>query len=130
MWDLPVPGGPRKCTTSARVTKSSCARAAIRSRSREGWKEKSKLLQRLDRHQLGGAQGDVDAAGFPGRVFFAEQAGDRLDGGELAAFEPGQGVIQRLQCTRHPEPDQRAPDAIEELAHCGPPAARRRPTAS
>mgnify|MGYP001792082614 CR=1 FL=1 len=32
-----------KWTTSPRVMKSSCARAMIRSRSRDGWKEKSKL---------------------------------------------------------------------------------------
>ena len=95
-----------------------------------GLEREVEALQRLDRHQLGGAQGDVDAASLPRRVFLAEQAADRLDGGELAALEPGQRVVERLQRARHPEPNQRAADTVEEVAHCGPPAARRRPTAS
>lgn len=40
---LPVPGGPRKWTTSIRPMKSSWASAMMRPRSSEGWKVKSKL---------------------------------------------------------------------------------------
>ena len=39
--DLPVPGGPSRCSTSWRLMKSSCARARMRLRSSEGWNEKS-----------------------------------------------------------------------------------------
>lgn len=39
---LPVPGGPRKWAASCLSTKPSCASVKIRSRSSEGWKEKSK----------------------------------------------------------------------------------------
>ena len=46
-WLLPVPGGPRRCKTSARSMKVSSASARMRLRSSEGWKAKSKPASAL-----------------------------------------------------------------------------------
>jgi hypothetical protein len=43
-------------------------------------------LERLDRQELRGAQGDVDPAGLSRRAFLAQQRIDRFDGGDLAFF--------------------------------------------
>ena len=88
-------------------------------------------LERLDRQELGGAQGHVDPSAFAGHVFLAQQRVDRLDGGDLAALEPLNGMIQSLHRTRHLQPDQRTADPVEKLGHDRTPwAARRLPTAS
>ena len=102
----------------------------MRSRSR-GLEAEVETLERLDGQELGGAQGDVDPAGLARRVFFAQQRVDRLDGGDLALFEPPDGVIQCLHRARHLQPDQRAAYSVEKLGHDRiPSAARRLPTAS
>ncbi len=55
--------------------------------------------------------------------FLAQQRVDRLGSGDLAALEPGQDVFQRFEGTGHPEPDQRAADAVELSAHGARPLA-------
>lgn len=110
--------------------KSSWANAAIRCRSSEGWK-RIEAFERLDRQQLGRAQGDVDPARLAGGVFLAEQPVDRLNRGDLARLELPQCVIERLERPRHLQADKGATDTVQQIGHdCAPVAARRRPTAS
>ena len=93
------------------------------------WLE-AEAFERLDRHQLGGAQGDVDTAALACGELFAEQAVDGFDRSDLTLLQLSERVIQRLQRAGHPEADECAADAVEEFAHRGAPEARRRPTAS
>src|ERR671918_877966 len=88
-------------------------------------------LQRLRRIEPRGLQGDGDPAALPVGVFLGQQPVDRLEGGELAALEAAERVVQRLQGPRHAQPDQAGADAVEQLGHeVASPPARRRPTAS
>ena len=82
--------------TSWRSTKSSWARARMRSRSSEGWKEKSNPAQRLDVEQPAHLQRRLDPAALAQAQLLAEQGVDRLQGGDLAALELAQ------RCARAP----------------------------
>jgi hypothetical protein len=101
----------------------------MRLRSREGCKEKSKpssVFGGLSRAVFS----DGDAAALAVGVLLGEEAVDRLDGGELAALEAAEGVVERLEGAGHAQPDQAGADAVEQLGHDTAPPARRRPTAS
>jgi len=87
-------------------------------------------LECLRRIEPGGLQRDGDAAGLAVGVLLGEEAVDRLDGGELAALEAAEGVVEGLEGAGHAQPDQAGADAIEQLGHDTAPPARRRPTAS
>lgn len=130
-WLFPVPGGPRKWTDFGAPNEIQLGQGGD-AFAIKGWLEAEvEAFQGLDRHQLCGPQRDIDPAGFPGVVFFAQQFVDGLDGADLALFELHQGVVQRLERPRHSQADQRPANTVQKLGHLlVPSAAMRRPTAS
>jgi hypothetical protein len=100
----------------------------MRLRSREGWNEKSNPASVLM------FSSRLDAAPLAQAELLVEQLVDRLEGGDLAALELAQEVLQHLEGTRHPEADQMATDSVEGGGggghRAGSAAARRRPIAS
>ncbi len=88
-------------------------------------------LEGFGRGQPGGLEGDADAAVLAHLKLLGEQRVDGLEGGDLAALEALDDVVEGLQGARHVEADKAGLDAVEEPAHGGAPAsARRWPTAA
>ena len=109
----------------------------MRSRSSEGWKEKSKPASVLIGRQAAHAQRRLDAAVLAQGQFFGEQDVDGLERADLAALEPAHDVVERLQRARHLQADQVVADAVERRRRQSREAlmarlswARRRATAS
>jgi len=87
------------------------------------------LIQRLGRIEPRSLQRDGDPAALAVGVLLGQEPVDRLEGGELAALEAAERVVERLQGAGHAL--QAGADAVEHLGHdAAPPPARRRPTAS
>ena len=91
--------------------------------------------QRLDVEQPPHLQRRLDPAALAQAQLLAEQGVDRLQGGDLAALELAERVLQHLQGAGHLEPDEVAADALQGggdgTAHRpASRAASRRPTAS
>ena len=90
--------------------------------------------QRLDGEQTSHFQRCPDPAALAQAQLLTEQGVDRFQGGDLAALELAQRVLQHLERTGHLEPDEMAADAVQGGgggAHRrASRAASRRPTAS
>ena len=122
-----MPGGPRKCRTSARELREGEDAIAVEG----GLEREVEALERLRRIEPRCLQRDGDAAGLAVGVLLSQEPVDRLEGGELAALEAAEPMVERLEGTGHTQPDQAGADAVEHLGHgAAPPPARRRPTAS
>ena len=110
--------------------KSSAARAVMRLRSSDGWKEKSKPASVL----IGVSLAICNAALMrrPSRMGF-----DRLDGAELAALDALHQVIKHLEGAWHAQGNEMLADLLDRggrqgigLHGCGPVVASRWATAS
>ena len=90
--------------------------------------------QRLDGEQPAHLEGGLDPAALAQAELLVEQVVDRLEGGDLAALELAEQVLQHLEGARHAEADQVAADAVEGSGRgghrAGSPAASLRPTVS
>ena len=69
------------------------------------------------RMEPGGLQRDGDAAALAVGVLLGQEPVDRLDGGELAALEAADRMVERLERARYAKPDQAGADAVEQLGH-------------
>jgi hypothetical protein len=84
----------------------------IRSRSSEGWKEKSNpasVLMVARPH----AQRRLDAAVLAQGQFFRQQDVDGFERGDLALLEAGYDMVERFQRPRHLQADQIMADAVD-----------------
>ena len=69
--------------------------------------------QRLDVEQPAHLERRLDPAALAQAELLGEQAVDRLEGGDLAALELAQQMLEHLERARHPEADEVAADAVE-----------------
>src|SRR5262245_14911254 len=112
-WLFPVPGGPRKCTTSLRSMNSSSASAMMRFLSSEGWNEKSKPASVLieDRRAIINA---ILMRRFSRSVSSSASSTSMASIADLAMFKATQDDVEDLDRPWHLQSDQRLLDAIDE----------------
>src|SRR5215213_6526042 len=115
-WLLPVPGGPRRCTTSARSMNLSSASAEDAVAIERGLEGEVEALECFDRGEARHQERCLDAAVLAQGEFLDEDLVEGADAVDLALLDAPQGGIEHFECAGHPEPDEAALDAVDR---CG-----------
>ena len=102
-WLLPVPGGPSRCTTSARSMNFSSASARMRLLSSEGWKAKSKPASVLMVVRRASMSAVLMRRFSRMRELLDQQLVDGLDARRSRPARCGARWVEHLEGARHPQ---------------------------
>ena len=123
-WLLPVPGGPRRCTTSARSMNFELGQRQDAVAIERGLEGEVEAGERLDRGEARHQERCLDAAVLAQGEFLDQELVEGPDAVDLALLDAPQGGIEHFECARHPEPDEAALDAVDR---CGGSVGHERP---